>query len=482
MIHRLPLVLAAFLCSAASCLADSALPNVVLIYVDDLGYGDLGCYGSEINDTPHIDQLATRGMRFTDFYSASPVCTPSRAALLTGGYPGRVSFDTFGNNNSWVLFPGFAEGLHPDEVLLPELLKAQGYATAHVGKWHLGDQPPHLPTHHGFDSYFGIPYSNDMAIMPRRPKSPPLPLVRDTDVIQEQPAQGPLIERYTQQCLSFIRDNQDGPFFLYLAHMHVHLPHYTMEPFTSQSRNGRYGAALAAVDWSTGTIMAELERLGIAENTIVIFTSDNGSRNRGEGGSNAPLRGTKGQTWEGGMRVPCLVQWPAKIKPGTTSDAITTTMDIYPTLAEITGYEVPPVPARDGKSILPLWLGEPGASSPHEAFFYFKRDELQAVRSGPWKLRYAFDQGRQSDPNRAELYNLADDIAETTDVAAENPEIVAQLEQHMNEIRKQIGDSRLKIQGQQRRPAATVENPKPLTTFDPDYPYIEPSYLLNEAG
>ncbi len=482
MTHRLALVLAAFFGLAACGLA-AERPNVVLIFVDDLGYGDLGCYGSQVNDTPHIDRLAAEGLRFTDFYSASPVCTPSRAALLTGCYPGRVSFDSFGRNGqAWVLFPGFAEGLHADEVLLPEFLKQQGYATAHVGKWHLGDQPAHLPTEHGFDSYFGIPYSNDMAIMPRRPNSPPMPLLRNTEVIQEQPAQAPLIERYTEECVSFIRENRDRPFFLYLAHLHVHLPHYTMEPFTSNSRNGRYGAAVAAVDWSTGTILAELKRLGLEENTIVILTSDNGSRARGEGGSNGPLRGHKGQTWEGGMRVPCIVRWPAKIAPGSVTHALTSTMDVYPTLAEASGYEVPAEPVRDGQSMLPLWLGETEADSPPKAFFYFKRRELQGVRSGPWKLRYAFEKGRDSDPQRAELYHLADDIGETTDVAADHPEIVAELERTMDEIRRQIGDSRTGIEGEQRRPAAIIENPKPLTTFDPDYPYIEPSYLLNEAG
>jgi len=483
MARRPHLLLFALLQLAHPSLDASPLPNIILIFVDDLGYGDLGCYGSSRNDSPHIDQLAAGGLRLTDFYSASPVCTPSRAALLTGCYPGRVSFDTFGEDGgSWVLFPGMAEGLHPDEILLPEFLKEMGYATSHVGKWHLGDQPSHLPTRHGFDSYFGIPYSNDMAIMPQRPDSPPMPLLRDEQVIQQQPAQAPLIERYTEECISFIRKNRERPFFLYLAHLHVHLPHYTMEPFTSNSRNGRYGAAVAAIDWSTGAIMAELSQLGIEENTIVVFTSDNGSRAGNEGGSNAPLRGTKGQTWEGGMRVPCIVRWPAEISPGTSSDAVTTTMDLYPTFAAVAGYELPANPPRDGKNILPIWLGKPAATSPHETFFYFKRAELQAVRAGRWKLRYAFDKGAETDPQRAELYDLAADVAETTDLAALHPEIVAQLEQHMDEIRRELGDSRLGIEGGQRRPAALVENPQPLTTFDPDHPYIEPSYLLDEAG
>lgn len=454
-------------------------PNIVLIYVDDLGYGDLGCYGSEKNDTPHIDRLAAEGMRFTDYYSASSVCTPSRAALLTGSYPGRVGFDTFGKQNrSWVLFPGSAEGFHPDERLLPELLKEKGYATAHVGKWHLGDQPEHLPTRHGFDSYFGVPYSNDMAIMPRRPNSPPMPLLRDETVIQEQPKQAPLIERYTTEAVTFMRENRERPFFLYLGHLHVHLPHYVMEPFASDSRNGRYGAAVAAVDWSTGVIMAELERLGVAENTLVIFTSDNGSRARDEGGSNGPLRGTKGQTWEGGMRVPAIVRWPGVVRPGSVSEALVTALDFYPTLAGITGHDPATLPKHDGVDVLPVWRGD--KQSPRDTFFYFKLRELQAVRSGPWKLRHAF--GRGSDPERLELYHLGEDIGESRDVAADHPEVVQRLTRKMASIRGELGDSRLGIEGDERRPPAVTNDPKPLTTFDPDYPYIVPSYLLDEAG
>jgi len=481
-----PLALALFLLCALFChptLVAATPPNIILIYVDDLGYGDLGCYGSDVNDTPHIDQLAAGGMHFTDYYSASPVCTPSRAALLTGCYPGRVSFDGFGaNGNAWVLFPGFAEGLHPDERPLPELLKEKGYATCHVGKWHLGDQPEHLPTRHGFDHYYGIPYSNDMAIMPRRPKSPPLPLLYDERVIQEQPAQAPLIERYTEEGVRFMRANKDRPFFLYFAHLHVHLPHYVMEPFASASRNGRYGAALAAVDWSTGVLMAELARMGIEDNTLVIFTSDNGSRVRGEGGSNAPLRGTKGQTWEGGMRLPCIVNWPDKVPAGSVCRELVTAMDFYPTLATLVGYEVAELPKHDGHNTLSLWLGQDGAESPTDYFFYYKRNVLQAVRSGQWKLRHAFDKGKESNPDKLELFDLSADIGETTDVADQHPEVVKQLSTAMDRMRRQLGDTRLGIDGTQRRPAAVVPNPKPLTEFDPDYPYIEPSYLLNEAG
>lgn len=461
----------------------AAPPNVVIIFIDDMGYGDLGCYGSEVNDTPHVDRLAAEGMRFTDHYSASPVCTPSRAALLTGCYPGRVGFDVFGKRkNAWVLFPGFAEGLHPDEKTLAELLKEKGYATSHVGKWHLGDQPEHLPTRHGFDSYFGVPYSNDMCITRKRRGYPPMPLLRDEEVIQEQPTQAALIERYTEEAVSFIRANRDQPFFLYFGHLHVHLPHYVMEPFISKSRNGRYGAAVSAIDWSTGVLMAELKRLGIEENTIVIFTSDNGSRARDEGGSNAPLRGRKGQTWEGGMRVPCIVRWPAAVPAGKVSGELSTMMDFYPTLATLAGHDRATLRKHDGVDLQAVWRGEPGATSPREHFFYFMRNDLHAVRSGKWKLRHAIDMGDDSDPDRLELFDLDADIGETRDLAADHPDVVAKLTAAMAKIRTALGDARLEIEGNERRPPAVSPNPKPLTTFDPDYPYIEPAYELNEAG
>ena len=477
-----PLLLSAILFSLAAA-TPAAPPNIVLINVDDLGYGDLGCYDSKVNDTPHIDHLAREGMRFTDYYAASPVCTPSRAALLSGCYPGRIGFDGFGKNKALrVLFPGDPEGPNPDERLLPELLKEKGYATGIVGKWHLGDQPEHLPTRHGFDSYYGIPYSNDMGTSVARPDYPPLPLMRNETVIQQQPSQAALIERFTEEALSFIRANRDKPFFLYLPHIHVHLPHYVMEPFASRSRNGRYGAALAAVDWSTGAIMDELNRLGIEDNTIVIFTSDNGSRTKGEGGSNAPLRGHKGQTWEGGMRVPCIVRWPSVIPEGTVSGALATAMDFYPTLATLAGQETSKLPKHDGVNLLPVWRGGKDAKSPREYFFYFNQAELQAVRSGKWKLRHAFDAGNNSDPEKLELYDLSVDPGESRDLAAEHPEIVKRLVAAMNEIRKELGDSRLGIKGTERRPPAISPHPQRLTTKDETYPYIEPVYQLDESG
>jgi len=321
-----------------------------------------------------------------------------------------------------------------------------------------------------------------MCITVKRKNYPPLPLLRNESVIQQQPTQAALIERYTEEAVSFIRANRQKPFFLYLAHLHVHVPHYVMEPFASASRNGRYGAAVAAVDWSTGVLMAELKRQGLANNTIVIFTSDNGSRARDEGGSNAPLRGYKGQTWEGGMRVPCLVKWPGQVPAGQVSKALVTALDFYPTLASLAGHDVSTLPKHDGVNLLPVWRGENNATSPRNHFFYFKRNELQAMRSGKWKLRHAFETDKNSDPNRLELYDLSADIGETRDLAADHPAVVKQLSEAMGKIRGELGDARLGITGSERRPPAVSPNPKPLTTSDPEYPDIEPYYLLNEAG
>jgi arylsulfatase A len=455
-------------------------PNIILINCDDLGYGDLGCYGSEINTTPALDRMAAEGMRFTDFYMASSVCSPSRGAMLTGCYPRRIGFGSFDGRG--VLFPGQEVGLHPEEITFAELLRREGYATKIVGKWHCGDQPEFLPTRHGFESYYGLPYSNDMGRQAARdgkapPEYPPLPLMRDEEVIQQQPDQAGLTERYVEESVRFIRENCSKPFLLYLAHMHVHLPIYAPERFLKESKNGRYGAAVECIDWATNVLLSELRRLAIDEQTLVVFTSDNGSRARNEGGSNAPLRGTKCTTWEGGMRVPCIMRWPGKIPAGTVCPEMATAMDFYPTFARLANAPLPDDRMIDGRDILPLMLGEPDARSPHEAFFYYYTNTLEAVRSGKWKLHVIKDckETRQ-------LYDLQSDPGETTNLAGKHPDVEAHLLAQLEACRADLGDAATDSPGTNLRPLGRVKSPDTLTHFDPEHPYICALYDLPERG
>lgn len=452
-------------------------PNIVLINCDDLGYGDLGCYGSSVNKTPAIDRMAAEGMRFTDFYMASPVCSPSRGAMLTGCYPPRIGFGSF--DGRWVLFPGQALGLNPEEITIAKLLKEQGYATQIVGKWHCGDQPEFLPTRHGFDHYYGIPYSNDMGRQKEDDVYPPLPLLRDEEVIQAQPDQRGITERYAEECVRFMRQSagQQTPFFLYLAHMHVHLPHYPPERFVRESDNGVYGAAVACIDWATDVLLNELKALGLDDDTLVIFTSDNGSRARDEGGSNAPLRSTKGTTWEGGQRVPCIVRWPGKIAADSVCEELALSMDFYPTLAGVADAEVPTDRIVDGRDMRPLLFSQQGAESAHDAFFYYKRNSIEAVRSGQWKLHL-----RKDETIVEELYDLAADIGETNNVYAENPQVVQELMEKVAACRRDIGDEAAGVAGENIRPVGRVENPDTLTHLDPEHPYMIALYDLKERG
>lgn len=450
-------------------------PNIILINCDDLGYGDLGCYGSQVNTTPHLDRMAGEGVRLMDFYMAAPLCSPSRGAMMTGCYAPRIGFGSF--DGQGVLFPGMGIGLGPAERTIASILKGQGYATMLVGKWHCGDQPEFLPTRHGFDRYFGIPYSNDMGrqrtINPDR--WPPLPLLRDEQVIQAQPEQESLTERYADESVRFIRDSAEQPFFLYLAHMHVHRP-ILVSPRFAGHRNGRYGGAVEAIDWVTGVLLYELRQLGLDKNTLVVFTSDNGSR-ADLGGSNAPLRGRKGGTWEGGQRVCCIARWPGQIPAGSTCGELTTAMDFLPTFARLAGTREPDDRVIDGKDIAALLRGQPGAASPHEEFFYYAGTRLEAVRVGAWKLHV-----HKGKDEILELYNLADDIAETADLSAKRPEIVADLQARIDRCRKELGDSVTGVEGSGCRPIGRVDDPQPLTKYDPKCPYVCAEYDTAESG
>ena len=409
----------------------AAAPNFVIIFCDDLGYGDLGCYGNPTIRTPRLDQMAAEGMRFTQFYSAAPVCTPSRAALLTGRLPIRSGM---ASDERRVLFPDSSGGLPAEEVTLAEALKAQGYATACVGKWHLGHLPQFLPTRNGFDSYFGIPYSNDMLPSAAKPHYQKLPLMRDEEVVETEPDQATLTERYTEEALALVdRWTADGakkPFFLYLAHTMPHVPLYASEKFAGKSPRGLYGDVVETIDWSTGEILRTLREQGLAESTLVVFSSDNGPwRTQGpRGGSAGLLRGGKGSTFEGGVREPGIFWWPGKIKPSVTT-ALGSTLDLLPTLLMLAGAELPKDRPLDGFDLGPVLFD--GAAGPRDTFFYYRDAEATAVRRGPWKLHVKTQAGYgQAKPDLHDpplLYQLDQDPGEEYNVASQHKEIVAEL-------------------------------------------------------
>lgn len=443
-------------------------PNIILINCDDLGYGDLGCYGSERNDTPNLDKLAADGLRFTDFYMASPVCSASRAAMMTGCYSQRIGFA-----DCQVLGPGQGKGLNPKETTIAKQLKQAGYDTKIIGKWHCGDQPEFLPTNHGFDEYFGIPYSNDMGRQVNGMKRPPLPLLRNDEVIQQQPDQRGITERYVDESLQFLRRDRDNPFFLYLAHMYVHVPLFVAKQFLETSRNGAYGGAVASIDWAMAMIDAELDRLGIRDDTLVIFTSDNGSRARDEGGSNAPLRGTKAQTWEGGQRVPCIMRWPGKVEAGTTCEGIASSIDLFATLSEIVDVPIPTDKPIDSLSLKDTILE--GKPTKRDTFAFYKGANLEAVRKGDWKLHFCktgWSPAGSPEQFTTELYNLREDVGEANDLVDERPDLVADLEATAEEFRQIFGDRRLEREGTDIREVGLCDNPKPLTEYDENHPYM----------
>ncbi|QDU93522.1 sulfatase family protein [Lignipirellula cremea] len=447
-------------------------PNIVLIFVDDLGYADIGPFGSKTNATPHLDRMAKEGRRLTSFYAA-PVCSPSRASLMTGCYPKRVL------PIPHVLFPSSAVGLDPSEKTLAEVLKDEGYATACIGKWHLGDQPEMLPTRQGFDYYFGLPYSNDMGppedgakSNPGRPapqsrpngplgevgitglSQPPLPLLENETVVARVKAgeQAELTEQYTEKAVKFIHDHQKGPFFLYFPHTAVHFPLYPSAKFVNQSKGGGLlGDWTQEVDGSVGRVLDTLRELKLEENTLVIFTSDNGGSLR-NGSNNTPLRGTKGDTFEGGIRVPTIVWWPGRIPAGTETAGIATTMDVLPTCTALAGGKLPSRKI-DGVD-LGAWLtGKEGAASPRDTFLYYRGLDLRCVRQGPWKLIL----------KSGALYNLDDDIGETQNVAAEHPEQVKQLQALADASDADLGQTDL---GPGCRELGRVKNPQPLISAD----------------
>jgi arylsulfatase A len=457
-------------------------PNIILINCDDLGYGDLGCYGSKVNSTPHLDRLAREGIRFTDFYMASPVCSPSRAAMLTGCYPPRIGCGEF--DGKLVLFPGQGVGLNPEELTIAKSLKQEGYATKLVGKWHCGDQKEFLPTNHGFDEYFGLPYSNDMGRQrsdnkggkEHRKSFPPLPLLRNEEVVEQQPDLSSLTDKYLDESVRFIRENSQKPFFLYLAHMHVHLPLYVAERFLEKSKNGSYGAAVECIDWVTGAILETLQSLGLDENTLIIFTSDNGSRCRDEGGSNGPLRGTKATTWEGGLRVPCIMRWKGTIPSGSVCKGLASSLDFLPTIASFIQKGLPTNRRIDGVDISSLMLSSE-KPSPRDCFFYYKGNDLEAVRNGKWKLHVKKKEGPID-----ELYDLETDPGETKNLYHLHPEVVKELSAKLDLCRPDIGDAHKGVVGLNNRPLGRVNNPKTLTTYDPNHPYFMAMYDLSDCG
>lgn len=459
-------------------------PNVLIINCDDLGYGDLGCYGSTRNATPRLDGLAAEGIRFTDFYQASPVCSPSRAALLTGCYPPRIGFADF--EGLPVLFPGQGLGLNPEEQTLASLLRDAGYRTQMVGKWHCGDQPDFLPTNHGFERYLGLPYSNDMGVQANPPDIldwlPPLPLLEGGEVVELQPDQASLTGRYVAESLRFLREDDERPFFLYLAHLYVHLPIYVTEERLAASRNGAYGAAVESIDWATGVLLDELDALGLAEDTFVLFTSDNGSlvdrrpwgRGGPLGGSNAPLRGSKGSTDEGGFRVPAILRWKGQVAAGLVSDELLSSLDLLPSIAVLCGAPTPELPI-DGLEALGALLGN--APSPRDGFAYYKARDLEAVRNRRYKLRLARDGEVE-----AALFDLDQDPGEAVDLTAELPEVVADLEAFAERVRAELGDARLGLVGAGQREPGRVANPKPLAGPDLELPWVVAEYDLEDKG
>jgi arylsulfatase A len=420
---------------AATALA--AKPNVVVIFCDDLGYGDLACFGHPTIATPNLDRMAAEGQKWTNFYVAAPVCTPSRAAILTGRLPIRTGMCS---DKRRVLFPDSAGGLPPSEITIADALKTAGYATACIGKWHLGHLPQYLPTEQGFDSYFGIPYSNDMDRIAEAPKGRAsfwdpkpeyfnVPLIRDKKEIERPADQYTITRRYTEEAVRFIKGNQEQPFFIYLAHNLPHVPLFTSKEFHDVSLRGLYGDVIEEIDWSVGQVLDTLRETGQAENTLVAFTSDNGPWLifDQQGGSAGLLRGGKGSTWDGGMREPTVFWWPGTIAPAIVRD-IGSTLDILPTCVSLAGAKLPAGHALDGYDISPALLGT--GPSPREEMFFYRGEQVFAVRKGPYKAHFTTQSGYGDKPLKHDppaLYHLEHDPSEKYDIAKDHPDVVAEL-------------------------------------------------------
>jgi arylsulfatase A len=447
---------------ASDAFASDRLPNFVIVFTDDQGYADVGCFGARDFTTPNLDRMAREGMRFTNFYAAQAVCSASRAGLLTGCYPNRIGI-------LGALGPRSRHGISDNEMTIAEVLKQKGYATAIYGKWHLGHHPRFLPTRHGFDDYFGLPYSNDM--WPKHPTNhtfPDLPLIEGEKVIALNPDQSKLTTWYTEHAVRFIAKNKDRPFFLYVPHNMPHVPLFVSEKFKGKSKRGLYGDVIMEIDWSVGQILQALKKHGLDEHTLVVFTSDNGPwlAYGDHAGSAGPLREGKGTTFDGGQREPCIVRWPGKIPAGKVCAEPCMTIDLLPTLAGLAGAPLPRQ-AIDGKNIWPLLEGQAGAKSPHDALYFYWGRHLQGVRSGKWKLHFPHNYrtlagrpggsgGKPVPYEQAkiaeELFDLDTDIGETTNVASDHPDVVARLKALAEQARTELGDSATKQMGKGVRP------------------------------
>jgi arylsulfatase len=461
-------LMAALLCSTTWCSAADAKgpPNIVIIFCDDMGYADVGCFGAKGYTTPHLDRMAAQGVRFTNFHVAQAVCSASRAGLLTGCYPNRIGIHG-------ALVPKSNHGIADGEMTLAEVMKQKGYATGMAGKWHLGHHPQFLPVRHGFDEYLGLPYSNDM--WPHHPETkkdawPPLPMIEGDKAIKvglDGKDQEQLTTQYTERAVRFIEKNKDRPFFFYLAHSMPHVPLYVSDKFRGKTTRGLFGDVISEIDWSVGQVLGALDRCGVADNTWVIFTSDNGPwLSYGDhAGSAGPLREGKGTAWEGGTRVPCIMRWPGKLAAGKSSGAMLMTIDLLPTIAKRVGAQLPKHKI-DGLDVWPVIAGQKGAKNPHEAYaFYYADNQLQGVGTGDgrWKLQFPHTYrtlaGRPGgtggiparyEPRKVEqpeLYDLQNDIGEAKNVTAGHPDVTKRLETFAEKMRADLGDTLTKRKG-----------------------------------